>query len=306
MGKVTTWANDSIVAIRKRGIRGLGDAARPVYRKALHQTLPLSGGEPIYAREWDLLIVLDACRLDLFREVAHEYDYIPYVDEFRSLESMTKHWMLRNFTPAHANKMKETAYVCGNPFSEEVLNASDFALLDEVWRYAWNSNLGTLPPRPVTDRAIKVAREHEPARIIAHYMQPHCPFIASDNEYQQKSVEKWGSQGRDVWHQLEAGDTDREKVWHDYRQNLRYVLDDLKLLLENIDANKVAITSDHGNALGEWGLYGHPIHMPFRCLRNVPWVETTAEDAETHVPRAYGKGEVEVSTQERLESLGYL
>ncbi|WP_143423243.1 alkaline phosphatase family protein [Halegenticoccus soli] len=306
MGKVTRWAAESINAIRTRGFRGLADAARPVYRKALHQTLPLSGGEPIYARDWDLLIVLDACRLDLFQEVAGEYDYIPSVDEFRSLDSMTKHWMLRNFTPAHADEMSETAYVCGNPFSEEVLKASDFALLDEVWRYAWSADLGTLPPRPITDRTINVAREHNPGRIIAHYMQPHCPFISANNDYNQKKVEKWGAQGTDVWHQLEAGEVDQEQVWRDYRQNLRYVLDDLELLLENIDANQVVITSDHGNALGEWGLYGHPIHMPFKCLRNVPWVETTAKNAGTHVPETYRKSEVEVDTQERLESLGYL
>jgi hypothetical protein len=56
------------------------------------------------------------------------------------------------------------------------------------------------------------------------------------------------------------GDGDEEEIWESYIENLRYVLDHVEVLLENVDAEEVAISADHGNAKGEWG-----------CLRTPGW-----------------------------------
>jgi len=37
-------------------------------------------GTNIYERDWDALVVLDACRVDILREVADEYEFIDEVD----------------------------------------------------------------------------------------------------------------------------------------------------------------------------------------------------------------------------------
>jgi glucan phosphoethanolaminetransferase (alkaline phosphatase superfamily) len=72
-----------------------------------------------------------------------------------------------------------------------------------------------------------------------------------------------------------------------------------------LDAETVIITSDHGNAIGEWGIYGHPIHMPIAELQTVPWIKTTAIDKQSHEPEAVRKSTVDPDIEGRLRQLGY-
>lgn len=312
MESVVRWLRSSQRRIQRNGLRGAIGATKPVYIKALQQMLPDGGGEAIFAREWDLLVILDACRFDLLSEIAstNEYSFLTNITTLRSLDSTTKAWMAQNFTADHRTEMRHTAYVCGNPFSAEELNTEEFALLDEVWKYGWDDELGTLPPRTITDRTIAAGRNGNPDRIIAHYMQPHNPFVGGEKPKQRKSIAEWGQESAlDIWQQLEDGIVESAQVWEDYRANLDYVLEEVELLLNNIDAERVVISSDHGNAIGEWGLYGHPPHLPFECLRTVPWVRTTANDSNTHTPTTEREhsttNDQETQVANRLDALGY-
>ena len=38
-----------------------------------------------------------------------------------------------------------------------------------------------------------------------------------------------------------------------------YVLNDIGILLDNLDAERVVITADHGEAFGEYGILGHKL-----------------------------------------------
>ncbi|MUV88797.1 hypothetical protein GJ629_01920 [Halapricum sp. CBA1109] len=79
------------------------------------------------------------------------------------------------------------------------------------------------------------------------------------------------------------------------------------LLLENVDANEVLITSDHGNAMGEYGYYGHPRWTPIKSLKEVPAVRTSATDSGEYEPsteRTEGGSNQDI--EERLRDLGYL
>lgn len=282
----------------RRGVFGTFDAS------------PLHRGQPIYDREWDLLVVLDACRPDLLREVSEEYGFLP--DRVRtaySVGSSSLRWHDRNFTQRHREEMRNTALVTSNPWTDETLTADAFERLDEVWRYAWDDSLGTVRPGSITDRTIAAGREDTPDRLIAHYMQPHFPSIPDplDSEL---DLENWGERwDGNVWQQLETGELSRERVWESYRSNLRLVLDDVEVLLSNVDAERVVVTADHGNAFGEWRVYGHPhdVHLP--VLRSVPWVVCSASDEGTRDPvvddeRTAGPGDDQVT--ERLADLGYL
>jgi hypothetical protein len=304
---ISGWAADSVARTRVDGLDGVRESLRPVYHKGLQTVSRLQHpGTHIYEREWDLLIVVDACRLDLMREVAADYDYIDDVGSFRSLDSMTLLWMAKNFVPEYADEMAETAYVCGNPFSADALDAEDFLDLDEVWRYAWDEP-GTVPPRAITGRTIAAGRARQPDRLIAHYMQPHCPFLSRPDLTRGKHLDKFGRQEwDDVWQKLQAGKLTREEVWAGYRENLQLALEEVALLLENVDAERTVITSDHGNALGEWLVYGHPPSMPMDCLRVVPWVEATAVDRGTHEPETEARPDGETGREEQLAALGYV
>lgn len=259
-------------------------------------------GRAIWADEWDVLLILDACRVDLLREVSDEYEFIDGVDWRYSVGSASIEWMAETFSAAYRSQMATAVYVTANPFSEEHVDPNDFAHVDEIWRYAWDEDLNTVPAEVVTDRAIDVWRSEASERMVVHYMQPHWPFV--DDPFTQGMTLGEGNQ-REVWDVLRRDPTvTLEDVWPRYRDNLRYALDSIADLLENIDAQTVVITADHGNLVGEFGLYGHHASVPIPALRRVPWVETTATDEETHEPTV-NSGDETRDAKELLEDLGY-
>lgn len=141
--------------------------------------------------------------------------------------------------------------------------------------------------------------------MIVHYMQPHTPSVPDPigrgiggdpgtNDF-------WRESALDL---LRRGDVTSEEVWNSYEANLHYVLDDVALLLDNITADTVAISADHGELMGEFGLYGHPEHVPLPAVKEVPWYLTDATNEYTYQPR------IETSRtpgdlDEKLRQLGY-
>mgnify|MGYP002762815976 FL=1 len=131
-------------------------------------------------------------------------------------------------------------------------------------------------------------------------MQPHGPFAANaaaeDRELLKHEV-------RPLRYLRNTGDM--ETVWEGYLDEIRFALDEVEIALNNIDANKVVITADHGEAFGEYGIYGHTVGSLHPQVRNVPWVETTATDNETYTPVIESKRESQDTTEEMLRALGY-
>jgi len=77
-------------------------------------------------------------------------------------------------------------------------------------------------------------------------------------------------------------------------------------LLENFDADTAVVTSDHGNAMGEYGIYGHPMYVPLTVLKRVPFCRTSATDTGTVSPSVELAGKsVDEDVSERLGDLGY-
>lgn len=257
--------------------------------------------------DWEVCIILDACRPDILLELIDEYECLPQsIPTITSVGSTSTEWIEATFDTEYREYINETAYVTGNPYTDKYPRLNDLAFLDEVWRYTWDIDYGTQPPRPLTDRAITVWSEQTPARLLVHYMQPHFPSIPDPLNSGMK-LETFGEEWPDrIWDRLEAGDLSVDRVWQAYRENCRYVLDEVELLLHNIDASRVIITADHGNAFGEWGYYGHPNGIPIPALREVPWVETTATDEQTHTPNTYESGkQIDTTVSDRLSALGY-
>lgn len=261
-------------------------------------------GESIWSREWDILLILDACRADLLCEVKDEYDFIGSVQTHQSLGSMSRDWMARNFSGEFSETVSETAYVTGNPFSRTISDSVDFDVFDEVWKYAWDDEKRTIPPRPITDRAIETWRSGTD-QMVVHYMQPHGPFLSRPQLGEYGSPEDFGYGFGTMWE--ETGHTISEAdVWEAYRENLKIVLNDVELFLKSVDADTVAISADHGNAVGEWGIYGHPDDVLINEIRTVPWVTTQAEDTGGYIPESEYEQSDDIEQEEKLKSLGYL
>lgn len=307
---IISWITNTKSEVQEHGLQGLDSFWRQPYYKFLHQVDKVQNpGVSIYDLDWDLMIILDACRFDLFYEVADEYDFLPNdIEVLRSLDSMTPAWMERTFIKQQARSMADTYYLCANPFSEQKLDGRDFAELDEIWKYGWNGEHDTVTPEAVTNRCINIGREYETDRLLVHYMQPHWPFVpamALTNDGGMR-LDEFGTYNRDeVWERLRRGEVSSEEVWEGYRDNLRYALDSVAVLLQNIDAENVIITSDHGNAFGEYGVYGHPMHMPLSCLRSVPYVELSATDQWGREPNQFDVSVGESDIEAQLEALGY-
>ena len=258
---IKQWLTTSVSTLQSEGASGLSRVIRPPYREMIRQvSRPIKSGENIFGREWDVLLVLDACRIDLMRDVLNDLDIGWKVNELESVDTMTGYWMEKTFIPEHENKMEDTIYICSNPHSESLLSEADFHILDEIWKYSWDINTGTVLPEDVTDKAIRMRREYPNKKMLVHYMQPHNPFI-SDLELNTKSKGKNDAiqhEGLDAWDRLKRGDLkDKNRVWKAYEKNLVSVIGEVERLLQNMDAETVVVTSDHGNAIGEWGIYGN-------------------------------------------------
>lgn len=328
---LSEWVEESRGRIREYGLREGGvEAAKAFWTGVLcHVGRYWNYGTPIFDREWDVLVVLDACRPDVLGEVASDYDYLPHdIPATYSAGSCSPEWMRKNFQPQYQDVLDRTAYVTANPFSGRY-DASQFGLLDEVWRDEWSDDYKTIPPGAVTDHAIAAGRRHDNDRLIVHYMQPHEPypelavehpewFTVGDGDDAEEGdggdadvsgerlrycEQDWG-----LWDRLRHGEIARDDLWRMYRDTLRWVLDDgVTPLLRNLDAEDVVVTADHGEAFGERGIYAHPEYIPAPVVKRVPWVRTSATDTERRDPDvAVGTaGRTCGNVADRLQALGY-
>lgn len=292
-------------------------------------------GTNVFSRDWDVLILLDTCRVDALQEVAPEYDFLSNIDSIRSVGGRSPEWIAKTFVEEYEETIRDTAYLSANVFSKQILqerhhesvsptevnlaysilrqlpteDASTLGHFEYLYEYEPVGEEGPLghkdggtPPRYVTDRGITVSREYDFDRLILHYLQPHPPYVAnaveSGRELEQYESDWWG-------YLVETGDY--ETIWNTYLDELRYVLDDIELLLRNIDAETVAISADHGEAFGEYWEFGHHTGSINPYVRTVPWVETEGVDTNSYTPSISppSHSESDESVSDRLDALGY-
>lgn len=308
------WVKETVVRCQKYGPK---EATRRSGRELLVGGIRRIGrsipayGDYIFEQEWDVLIVLDACRWDALDEVKDEYEWLPNeIPKVTSRGTYSRDWMQENFSDKFESEKAVTDHVTWNAFSDYELDEPNWHSLNEVWRDVWNDELGLLPPRPVTDRAIKIRRESDANKLLVHYMQPHAPYrnVDETEPLEHAMVGEINAERVTIWELLREGEIGKEEAWEAYIDNLRWALDDIELLIENMDAEKPILTADHGDCFGEWLLYGHPHGIPVPELKRVPWVELSAEDNHTYEPDIDAKtgSEMEDSVEDRLEQLGYL
>lgn len=260
------------------------------------------GWQP-FQHDWDVLIILDACRFDVATE--QETSLGP-PERVYSLGANSPRWIQRSFQLATETQLNSTGYISANPFTN-LAPDDKLAFVDNVLQYAFDKELGTVPPRPVTDRAIEHIRAGHADRYIVHYIQPHLPSVQEDGEVTEFiSPPDMEASTSNPWKDVESGVRDSNEVINAYKNNLSPVIDEVELLLENINAEMVSITADHGNYLGEFGRYGHRYDCGIHpAVRFVPYWEKSATDRQTHDPKQYNHKSGNVSRNERLEALGY-
>lgn len=289
-------------------------------------------GTNIFSREWDLFIILDCCRVDALKQLAPEYEFLQEIESIKTVGGSTPEWISATFRSPFLNEIQQTGYVSGaaqlrsvlgenRPATSRVRDAhlaykllqyhdtvdiSDFFYVDNAFEYNLPEDRiqghpeGKTPPRYVTDRGITAAREQDLDRLILHYMQPHGPYAANAIAENRELLKH----ERRPLRYLRNTD-DMETVWEGYLDEIRFALDEVEIALSNIDADTAVISADHGEAFGEYGIYGHTVGSLHPKVRTVPWAVTTATDAGTYEPMIEAKRKADKSTDEILEALGY-
>lgn len=264
------------------------------------------GKNPLDA-DWDVLLVLDACRADLFRDFAPRHELSTQFETMESVyscASSSPEWFGKGFQEAQDSAVSDVAYVTQNAYFETVDHQRFYDTLP-LHRAETDNQNGLLSPSEVTDAALSFYADTDADRFVIHYMPPHAPFQYADREYEVENV-PWAGSSQSAWWGLQTGDFEHKQVWQDYGENLLGVLDEVQRIVKHVTGN-VVVTSDHGNAMGEWGLYAHPVYVPAPVLKSVPWVELEGRgvryDAdEFDIPRIKTDDMV---VKNRLDALGY-
>lgn len=305
------------------------ESARAFWRGGVRRTFDPWIGTPVWDRgDWEVLVILDACRVDQLQALAPEYNRLPDdVPAVWSNASASIDWIDRNFNQCPGDA-KNAGYITANPFarhSDPDVRSADLCeqtvghlelLYNEHWQDIGNG-IETVPPEPVTDHAINAWRNRDELgidRLVVHYMQPHEPFRSrpewgnGNHKLLKNLVSDGATAGSSVYPRLQDGDIDLRKFWEAYQDNLEWVLDDVTdRLLENCEAN-IVVSADHGNGLGEWGSWHHPPGTVMPHVRRVPWLEVDGTDAETITPEVSAvKPRTQTSeiADDQLEALGY-
>lgn len=221
------------------------------------------GNDGIYVaeEEWDNLIILDACRYDVLREVMGED-----IDYRISRGSHTLEWIRENFTD---EKHNDIVYVTGNPWVNKLAGNSFYKIIS-VWKDGWDDDLDTVDPKTMTEYAKEAAEKYPDRRLVVHYMQPHAPYIAENNIPIRKVNNRW-----EHFMNIERGKLDPQVVWDAYRRSLEATLPHVFELVSELKGRTV-ISADHGELFGRKILFftfaGHLCGVRVPELVQVPWV----------------------------------
>lgn len=247
--------------------------------------------------DWDLLIILDACRFDTLKEISDSC----VIRDAVSPASSTPEFLRR---ARAADVFENSTYVSANPQVKEHPPTDESGIVD-LSETAWNAPLGTVPPSAVYARSKESVREGE--SVVAHTLQPHyphiceidgdtCPVPNGLHPKQHDSLEP----DANFQATLASGKIDLDEAKQSYRAALTYSWRKASEVAKGLakDGYVVVITSDHGELFGEWGFVEHPVGVRVQDLVTVPWVRFD--------PNIFPElGDFETPIEGRLEALGY-
>lgn len=298
-----------VTTVRQHSPTRLLRAANRAYHR---QTTPgyHPGGVDLFAEDWDVCLLLDACRADMLD--GHR-DLLPAdasVSETRSRGSSTRQFLSANVA---GRQLDDTVYVTANPQFAKHSDRLDgrFHAVEHVWRDEWDEDAKTVRPATVTDELLAARDRYPNKRILAHYLQPHYPFLGSDAAFDKRGhIHADGS----FWTDVREGrlDVDADRIWELYHDNLAHALEAIQPAFDRLQG-RLVVTSDHGNMVGERARpipvreWGHPPDLFTDELLRVPWVviegaERPAIEAEP--PAAHADTSAQ-TVGDRLTALGY-
>ncbi len=259
----------------------------------------------IWESDFDVLIILDACRYDIFAQIYAKYLINGYLVPTWSPASVTLDWLRKVWGIKYWD---DIIYVTASPLINKLgmLPQFDarkhFREIIEVWDIGWYPELITVPPQNVNLmvkslliryylRGLRLGKDY---RLVIHYVQPHAPYLGlskltraiinseiatSITDVAVRKLRRFhGDYSIDylLLHILSSNLSShrvRQLIRREYTRNLIWVLKHVAKLIRNLIKYgvKIVITSDHGELLGEYGLYYH-LNLELPQLRVVPFL----------------------------------
>lgn len=253
--------------------------------------------------DWDVLVVMDACRRDVLQSVTRWP-----IEACRSPGTATGHWLEEC---QRSGALADAHVATGN------VNYANWdvgaASVEHVWEDHWDDRLGNVLPEPVLDAADDFLGEGK-RPVVAHLLPPHAPYVA-------KVGDTWlpAFPDVDVWRRnparededklspqvaMASGHVDMRRAIAGYCASVESTWNVLtEYVADWVEEDlTVVVTADHGETFGRWSdwkLYGHPNRVHVRPLVEVPWVVFEQ-------PAPVGREETAESVDEKLQALGYV
>jgi len=278
-------------------------------------------GTYVLNEDWNNLIILDACRYDVFKEV----NTIEGILEYRiSRGTSTPEFLEENFNGRFS--LRDIVYITANPWVQKLCRGK-FKIIN-VWAEGWDYELGTVPPSTVYDYAVDAIQKYPEKRVIIHFMQPHLPFVNKNTcRAFNQEVKRILGLDIDVSTLIKVGENPltyrnravkkllidgykiegiRDIMIKGYRENLKLTLPYVEKLV-GLLSGRTVVTSDHGEAFGEklhplipLKIYSHREKTRIDSLVKVPWLIVDADGEHVFTE------EEEAKIRERLMALGYM
>jgi hypothetical protein len=263
----------------------------------------------IMKERWDNLIILDACRYDVFSQAFPRFFTDKYEFEKKtSRGSNTTTFLKENFS----GKYDDIVYVTANPYVNKYLEGS-FHKIVPVWKWAWDEKKQTVLPNKVYESALWAMKNYPNKKLIIHFLQPHPPFLNYTIRTKRKT--KFPIYVHPVFVYKKLPTLSKDFLLKLHYDNLVSALPYVKKLIGVLNGRCI-ITADHGEALGEFlapflpiKLYGHLAGARIHSLTDVPWLVIERYPKEESNALNYRLPEFdtidEAGTLEKLKALGY-
>jgi hypothetical protein len=321
--------NDFIRGVKNPGlaIEEIEERLGPVvhYPRKVWFKRKYGSGIDIMSKDWDFLIILDACRYDAFKRTV---ELNGELKEVISRGSHSIEFCEKNFS---GKRYYDTVYITANGYcaqsTQQVFHDHIFTDQSDAVPNVdvLHSTLEGIVPSTVYNTAMDAYDEYERKRLIIHFMQPHDPYLGSMAGELRDQLEDDGirvisrdSEKIKQYHKSDdhvvstlaeaakEGHITKAELKSVYYENLELVMEYVGRLVDHLDG-KIVITADHGELLGEHDTIGHPKNRYFGQLRKVPWfsIESNTRPAISKDPPST-VNEVDTDiVEERLTTLGY-
>ena len=151
--------------------------------------------ELILNTDWDILLILDSCRYDIFKNIYKEIlGDIGNLKKTISPSAWTLGWAIEIF---NGESLDDVIFISANPdinskgHLEKILDLgkrwkykgqnfdarNHFKEIIDVWEFGYDKSIDAVHPKTMIDTTIKVVNENSGCRFISKFNQIHDPYL---------------------------------------------------------------------------------------------------------------------------------